>query len=123
MANINITIKNLPQIKRAFGMSPRLMTKNLNLAIQRTVFTVGRGSRQRTPVDTGRLRASTYERFGNLKGEVGTNTDYDMFVHDGTRFMKGRPYMRDSVESNQYNVDKYMYKAVQDTLDEIARNT
>lgn len=123
MANINITIKNLPQIKRAFGMSPRLMTKNLNLAIQRTVFTVGRGSRQRTPVDTGRLRASTYEKFGNLKGEVGTNTDYDMFVHDGTRFMKGRPYMRDSVESNQYNVDKYMYKAVQDTLDEIARQT
>lgn len=123
MAEINITIKNLPEIKRAFGMSPRLMSKNLNLAIQRTVFTIGRSSRQRTPVDTGRLRASTYEKFGNLKGEIGTKTDYDMFVHDGTKYMMARPYLRQSVEANQQNVDRFMYKAVQDTLDEIARET
>lgn len=123
MAEINITIKNLPEIKRAFGMSPRLMTKNLNFAIKRSIFNIKKFSQRFTPVDTGRLRASHYTAFGNLKGEVGTNTDYDIFVHEGTRFMTARPYMRTSVEVTEGFIDAEMELAVQKTLDQIARET
>lgn len=123
MAEIQIRIKNLPEIRRAFGMSPRLMAKNLNLAIQKSIFLIGRLSRINTPVDTGRLRASTYERFGNLRGEVGTNTEYDQFVHEGTRFMRARPYLRSSVNANENPVNAFMQTAVQNTLDEIGKMT
>lgn len=123
MAEIAIRIKNLPEIKRAFAMAPRLMAKELNISIRQAVLMIGRDSRRKTPVDTGRLRASTYERFSNLKGEIGTNTDYDVFVHEGTRFMRGRPYLRSSVQDNDSGVQRAFTEAVQRTLDQIGRAT
>lgn len=122
MADIQIKIKNIAQIRAAFSRSPLLMAKELNLAIAKVVLEIGRQSRQATPVDTGRLRASHYERFGNLRGEVGTNTSYDLFVHDGTRYMRARPYLRTAVEGSQGSVDKVFGKAVQNVLDSIGRS-
>lgn len=121
MSNIQIKITNLPQIKRAFAMAPHLMIRELNKAIRSSVLTISGTSRRNTPVDTGRLRASTYERYSSLRGEVGTNTEYDIFVHEGTRYMRGRPYLRRAVESNQYNVDRYFNLSVQNVMDEIGR--
>lgn len=123
MPDIAITITNLPQIKSAFAKSPILMTRELNKAIHKTVLQISRDSRINTPIDTGRLRASTYERFANLRGEVGTDTNYDMFVHEGTRYMRPRPYLRRSVEKNQAEVNKNFTSAVQNVLDEIGRQT
>lgn len=123
MAEIAIRITNLTDIKRAFAMAPILMARELNTSIRRVVLQIGRESRMATPVDTGRLRASTYERFSNLKGEVGTNTDYDIFVHEGTRFMRGRPYLRNAVERNEQTTDREFTSAVQKVLQEIGRKT
>lgn len=123
MAEIAIKIKNISEIKRAFAMAPTLMARELNTSIRRVVLQIGRESRMATPVDTGRLRASTYERFSNLKGEVGTNTDYDFFVHEGTRFMRGRPYLRKAVENNQTGTDQEFTSAVQRVLEQIGKRT
>lgn len=120
---IKITITNLPQIKAAFNKAPTLMAKNLNIAIQKSIFLIKGKSQQNTPVLTGRLRASTYTMFGNLKGEVGTNTNYDIFVHEGTRFMQARPYLRTAVESSNSDVDRYFTEAVDKTLNEIGKMT
>lgn len=120
---IHVQIKNLAQIKDAFARSPAVMARELNIAIQKAVLLIGRQSRINTPVDTGRLRASTYERFSNLKGEVGTNTNYDLFVHEGTRFMRPRPYLRSAVETNDTGIQVFFREAVQHTLDKIAKDT
>lgn len=120
---IKVEIKNLAQIRAAFAKSPRLMAKNLQRAIYRSALVISAQSRRNTPVDTGRLRSSTYERFyGSLKAEIGTNTNYDYFVHEGTRFMKARPYLRLAIETKQGEIDKEFTRAVQTTLDEIARS-
>lgn len=119
---IAIKIKNLPQIRAAFLKSPQRMTKNLNMAIRRVGLQIGADSRRFTPVDTGRLRASHYENFTNLKGVIGTDTEYDVFVHEGTRFMKARPFLQQSVDKNESFTDKEFEHAVQKTLDEIARD-
>lgn len=123
MAEINITIKNLPQIKAAFGKSPMVMLRNLNIAIEGAVKSIEARSRSGTPIDTGRLRASHYTSFSNLKGEVGTDTSYDIFVHEGTRFMRARPYLRNAVNASQVTTDQWFTKAVQKTLDQIASET
>lgn len=123
MANeIAIRIKNLPEIKAAFDRSPSLMTRELNKAIQKSIFSIGRKSRINTPVLTGRLRASTLEKFDNLRGEVGTHTNYDVFVHEGTRYMKSRPYLRQAVMSSNKAVQEFFTNAVQNVLDEIGKN-
>lgn len=123
MPDMHIEIKNLPQIKRAFGMAPKLMTTTINNTIKKTIYTVSRDSRLNTPVDTGTLRRSTYERFSPLYGEVGTRTNYDMYVHEGTRYMTARPYLRRAVEKNASNIAKDFTDAVQGVLDTIGKAT
>jgi hypothetical protein len=113
----------MPQIRAAFKLAPTLMTRELNLAIRKSVLTIGRRSRQNTPVLTGRLRASTAERFSNLQGEVGTHTNYDVFVHEGTKFMKGRPYLQQAVESEGVEVQKFFTDAVENVLNDIGKKT
>lgn len=54
-------------------------------------------AKARCPVDTGRLRSSITWRIevdGNgLVAIVGTNVSYAVFVHEGTRYMNGRPFL------------------------------
>lgn len=123
MAQINIQIKNLPQIKRAFGMAPTLMKSNLNTAIKKSILMVERESRILTPVDTGRLRASHRSVFRDMYGEVGTHTHYDIFVHDGTRYMRARPYLKNAVQSANFQIQSFFTQSVQDTLNKIGRMT
>lgn len=122
MPEIKVRIINANQIQSAFYKAPRLMTKNLNVAIQKTVLTIDRKSKMNTPVDTGRLRASHYTQFSNLSGTIGTKTPYDVYVHEGTRFMGARPYLRNAVEKSTDDVDKFFTEAVDKTLNEIARS-
>lgn len=118
---INIKIKNLGQIKRAFAKSPAKMRKELDIAIRKSIINIQAQSKLNTPVRTGRLRSSTYIRFQPLYGEVGTQTNYDMFVHEGTRFMRSRPYLRMAVESEQSDTERFMTQAVDNVLGSIAR--
>lgn len=123
MPSINIQIKNLPQIKRAFGMAPSLMRRNLNLAIRKSILMVERESRILTPVDTGRLRASHRSIFRDMYGEVGTHTHYDVFVHSGTRYMRARPYLKNAVQAANFQIQSFFTQSVQDTLNTIGKMT
>lgn len=123
MAQVSIHIKNIAEIKKAFNKAPILMRRNLNTAIQKSVILVEGKSKAFTPVDTGRLRSSHRTLFKDLYGEVGTNTTYDIFVHEGTRYIRGRPYLRNAVTSVSAQIDSNFSKAVQDTLNEIGRET
>lgn len=122
MADIAIKITNLTQIRSAFNKAPQLMVRELNTAIKKSILVIQADSMRNTPVLTGRLRASHTSMFSNLKGAVSTNTNYDVFVHEGTRFMKGRPYMRQAVEKNNNQVQDYFTKAVDNVLSQISRD-
>lgn len=54
-------------------------------------------AKARCPVDTGRLRSSINWRIEidgqGLVAIIGTNVEYAIFVHDGTRYMAGRPFL------------------------------
>ena len=123
MSTINIQIKNIKQIRAAFNAAPGLMTRELNTAIRKVTLNIQGKSMRNTPVLTGRLRASSYSTFGNLRGEVGTNTNYDIFVHDGTRYMKPRPYLKTAVEDSEHDTDRFFTEAVDNTLNKIGRMT
>lgn len=118
--NVNIEIKNARQIKSAFNMSPYLMTKNLSLAIKRVALNVTKQSQRITPVKTGFLRRSHTTKFETpLRASIEPMASYALYVHDGTRFMKARPFLADAVEVTQGYTDAEFEKAVQDTLNQI----
>lgn len=71
------------------------LPKFLQREINRLAFSVERYSKQLTPVKSGKLRGSIHtspETFG-LRAIVATRTDYAIFVHDGTKYMRSRPFM------------------------------
>ncbi len=91
-------------------------------------------------VRTGRLlmsiRTGLDYRTGSLFGEVGPNTTnypgydttsrgqhYAIFVHEGTRFMRARPFLANAVKSAQPEIDRLFKEAAQNTLDRIALDT
>lgn len=117
---ISIQIKNAAQIKSAFRRSPYIMTKNLSGAIKRVAYKVQGQSQRITPVKTGFLRRSHTTTFETgLRATIEPTASYAGFVHEGTRFMKPRPFLADAVEITQGFTDTEFEKAVQDTLDTI----
>ncbi len=119
---IAIKITNAAEIRKAYAKAPAAMTKALSVAIKTAVFLVQGRSMVNTPVLTGRLRASTYTNFSPLRGEVGTNTNYDRFVHDGTRFMAGRPYLKMAVEDSNSEINDLFTRATQEVLNDIGKS-
>lgn len=71
-----------------------------NDLIQVVVMLVERYAKPPTPVRTGHLRRSVRGRvLSPTTGEVGTDVPYAPFVHDGTRFMAGRPFLTDGLNA------------------------
>jgi HK97 gp10 family phage protein len=128
---IAIKIENADQIRRAYSKAPAQMTKALSVAIKTAVFLIQGRSMSNTPVLTGRLRGSHYTKFEPLRGEVGTDpsrekgsrgVDYSTFVHEGTRFMPARPYLRSAVEESNGEINDLFTKATQDVLNDIGKS-
>lgn len=133
---IEIKITNLPQIKHAFGLAPSLMRKELNMAIRKTVLNVqaqefqayqsrGIGIVTHGLIDS--VRRGTF--YGELRGEVGPNVtgspgvNYAVFVHDGTRYMRSRPFLKDAVEGTNEITQRFFTLAVNNVLNTIGKMT
>lgn len=131
---INIRIKNLPQIRAAFGASPRLMARELKNAFIYIGNEVRARSMADTPVDTGRLQRSHYTKYNPYSAvgyylEIGTGIPkdrkayYDVYVHEGTKYMTGRPYLKEAVEQKEDLINTRLTKAVDNVLNAIGRAT
>lgn len=123
MATINVRISNLADIKAAFLKAPAKMVSELNIAIKKSAILIQRESMRNTPVKTGRLRASHTSLFENLRGVVQPNTNYALYVHDGTKYMASRPYLLNAVNQEQETIDINFETAVKNTLDSIAKDS
>ncbi len=123
MPSIGIQIKNMPQIRAAFSKAPALTVRRVNEAIQKSAFLIERESKIRTPVDTGRLRASHETTYAPLKATIEPKATYAIYVHEGTRFMRGRQFLFNAVQSAEGQVQKFFTQAVQQVLDEIGKQT
>jgi phage gpG-like protein len=103
---ITIKIKMNPsaqELKTKFGSID--FEGFLNRKITELAYRIERESKQVTPVDTGRLRASIYTEIGNLKAKVQPDVFYDIFVHEGTRYMRARPFMLWGTETATTNFE------------------
>lgn len=131
--SVNITIKNMPELRAAFAKAPKIMGEEFKQALLKSGLKFQQRTIPLTPHRTGRLQASFYDG-GNgglkLSGgglgmslEVGPHTDYAYFVHEGTRFMKARPFLKWGADQSQNDIDEIFTKAAQSGLDSIGRMT
>jgi len=120
---IKVEIKGLEQLKRALAVAPMEMKTELSKAIKMSAFRVETESKKVTPVDTGRLRASISSEISLMKAIVSPHTDYALPVHEGTRGMRGRPFMRWGVEAAGKEIESFFKQAINKVLKGIAFKT
>lgn len=116
---IKVKVKNLKQLKRAFRKAPSVSVKEVNDAIKKSIFTIEGRSKEVTPVDTGRLRASISKgkQFKSLYGSIGPRTDYAIYVH------RDRPFMKWGLEASENPIERYFQKAGDNIVKFIARKS
>ena len=95
------------------------MAKELDRAIAKSIFAIQGTSMMNTPVDTGRLRASHQTMFQPLRGVLDVTAGYAVFVHEGTRYMKARPFLLDAVNDREGDIDDNFAKAVDNVLKQL----
>lgn len=101
---ISVQIENIDKIREAFARSPEIVGPFLRDASMKSGFLLEGASKKLSPVDTGRMRSSIATSLGilnkGIQSIVSTNVFYAIFVHDGTKRMRGRPFMRQAVDQN-----------------------
>jgi hypothetical protein len=85
MSEIKVTIKNFDKFTKAFNRFPQVTAKHLDKAIKLSILEIQRSTTPLVPVSEGRLRSSIFTDFEILKGILGFNADYAVYVHEGTR--------------------------------------
>lgn len=100
---INISIdQTFEQVREAFRKFPDKVAPYLRQAAQTAAFAIEREAKILSPVDTGRMRASIATSLGvvsNIAAIVQTNVEYAVYVHEGTKKMRGRPFMKQGAEA------------------------
>lgn len=74
-------------------------------------------AKNKTPVDTGRLRNSIAHAVAEDEkaAYIGTNVEYAPYVELGTRFMSARPYLRPAAEGHGEEYKRIMEAALKGT--------
>lgn len=106
-------------IKKFQGAESLLITK-LKEGVLGYAYLVERGAKVFAPVDTGRMRGSIGVSYGlgsgGLSAMIGPHVDYAYFVHQGTRHMKGRPFMEWGLNAYRREGDKLILQKVNEAL-------
>ena len=99
MVSVKVTVKS-----NRLSQMPAAAKRGVAKGFAQVRPTVLAESQRRTPVDSGGLRASeTVESDDNsltLTAGAGLPDARAVFVHQGTRRMAARPYLRDAIEAS-----------------------
>lgn len=95
---------NATKVFSFLGAMPKKLEDALSRGLSKAVLIIESQSKQLAPVDTGRLRASIHTISRRLSAEVGTNTNYAVFVHEGTKFMRAQPFMREGLQKAESQI-------------------
>lgn len=100
---------------------PDDLTKALSRAIEQGALLVEREAKKHVAGGyfkhpTGRLMNSITSNIHPLKGEIGPTVNYAVFVHDGTRYIRARPFMKETADEMGDSIEKMLAQVVDGML-------
>lgn len=111
---------NLDDVIRELGISARDAINTSGEEIKKTALSIERNAKQRTPVDTGRLRGSITtkinESVGGVEAEIGTNVEYANFIEYGTRKKAARPFLNPAFNEETQGMEDRIIRAIRDAF-------
>lgn len=104
---IHIKVNGLKEFQNGLNKLPEAIRGAVGISIRISAELVVRESKPVTPFDTGRLRGSIRPEYIRMtEALISPHTDYAIYVHEGTRFMKGRPFMVWGVKKAKPEIEK-----------------
>jgi len=111
---IRIDADDVERARDLMRTQPQRMKAASNRAIRKAVILIERETKMRSPVRTGLMRSSiqhkTYTQ--RVAGETFAGVRYAIFVELGTRFMRGRYFMKKAVEKSIRQIKMFFKEAV-----------
>src|SRR5688572_30435720 len=102
-----MTKKLTPKTLEAFLNKAAKEIANPTAAIQKVTLVVEGRAKQKAPVRTGTLRRSISSRVVSpMEGAVGSNLEYATYVHDGTKYMEGRPFIEEAIQESMGDIER-----------------
>lgn len=84
--DIKVEIQGVDELNKAFAKAPRVIGAEARKSIRKALILLQAGARQFVVKDTGRLaNALRITQTTNLSGKISAETDYAIYVHEGTR--------------------------------------
>lgn len=119
MSELKIRIKGLKKLQAGLRKSPARINKALQTIIKKSALLIERESKKKTPVDTGRLRASIFTSIFSRRAIVQPKTNYAIYVHEGTRYMRARPFMEHGLKNARAEINRIVNKEINLALSKI----
>lgn len=127
---ISIKIPKLPAFQNALKKYPQLAEKEIKDALTKSLYQIVRETKPLTPIDTGRLRGSIGNsgaegifKVEKLKATVGTNVKYAVYVHEGTRYMQGRPFLEQGAQKSMSKIKEFFKDAINNVFKKIVSDS
>jgi len=121
MVVITLKVRGFRQLQKNFRKAPQVTFRELNKAIKIVGWMITRKSKDVTPVKTGALKGSIRPSFEPLKTIIEPHKNYGLYVHEGTKYMKARPFLKWGVENSVTDVENVLSRAVQRVLNIISK--
>lgn len=126
MSEINVSINpSIEKLVRNFHGFESILISKLREAVEGYGYLIERGSKMFSPVDTGRMRSSIGVSLGlspkDIKSITSPNVDYAIYVHEGTRYIKARPFMKWGLDAYRREGDRLVIQKVKEATEELAK--
>jgi len=108
--------RNILSVRSLLLSIPRDVEIGLPTILKKAAFLVERYSKKIVPVDTGRLRTSINTTVSGLTATISPTVDYAIFVHEGTRYMAGRPFMINGLNQAESEINSIVQKEIKRIL-------
>jgi len=92
---------NVKDVLKGLDIMQEDFAKAISDSLAKSALLVEGQSKINSPVDTGRMRSSITTEIQPLKATIMPMVNYAVYVHEGTKFMKARPFMKDALDQKE----------------------
>jgi len=118
---ITMTVKGYDKLIAGLKSSESDIKNSMQKAINKIGLIAQRDIKSFTPVRTGRLQRGNQLMLGSLTAIISNNVEYGPYIHNGTKNMKGRPFMEWGVEKAMPEIQKILEDEVDSVLKAIIK--
>lgn len=109
-------VTNAREVAARLRAKPKQIDDGLARALTKAAFLVEGAAKRFAPVDTGRLRASIQSEVKPTQAIVMPTVKYAIYVHEGTRYMRKRPFLKRGKDAVNTQINAIFKKEVGNAL-------